>query len=54
MRSLSFIDPMVILALITGLARGALGVYLAVRPALAERRRRTEEVIALERALAGT
>jgi DNA recombination protein RmuC len=44
---------MVILALVTGLALGALGVYLAVRPALAERRRRTEEVVELERALAG-
>jgi DNA recombination protein RmuC len=44
---------MVILALVTGLALGALGAYLAVRPALAERRRRTDEVIALERALAG-
>ena len=45
---------MVILALMTGLALGALGVFLALRPALAERRRRTEEVIALERTLAGT
>lgn len=44
---------MVILALVTGLAIGALGAYFAVRPALAERRRRTDEVIALERALAG-
>ncbi|HSF61069.1 MAG TPA: DNA recombination protein RmuC [Gaiellaceae bacterium] len=43
---------MVIVALIAGLLVGALGVYLAVRPALAERRRRTEDVIALERGLA--
>jgi DNA recombination protein RmuC len=44
---------MVILALVTGLALGALGAYFAVRPALIERSRRTDEVIALERALAG-
>ena len=44
---------MVILALVTGLVLGAAGVYLAVRPALAERRVRTEDVIELERALAG-
>src|SRR3990172_12487413 len=44
---------MVIVALITGLALGAAGVYLAVRPALAERRRRTEDVIARERAGGG-
>ncbi|MDH4104070.1 MAG: DNA recombination protein RmuC [Thermoleophilia bacterium] len=44
---------MVILALVTGLLLGALGAYFAVRPALIERRRRTDEVIALERALAG-
>ena len=44
---------MIIVALVTGLALGAVGVYLAVRPALTERRRRTEDVIALERALAG-
>ena len=43
---------MVILALVTGLLLGALGAYFAVRPALIERRRRTDEVIALERALA--
>jgi DNA recombination protein RmuC len=42
---------MVILALLTGLAVGALGVLLLVRPALVERRRRTQEVIELERAL---
>jgi len=44
---------MVLVALITGIALGAAGVYLAARPALAERRRRTDEVIVLERALAG-
>ena len=44
---------MVILALVTGLVLGAAGVYLAVRPALAERRTRTEDVVELERALAG-
>ena len=44
---------MVIFALVTGLVLGAAGVYLAVRPALAERRARTEDVIELERALAG-
>jgi DNA recombination protein RmuC len=43
---------MVIVALIAGLLLGALGVYLTVRPALTERRRRTEEVLALERELA--
>jgi DNA recombination protein RmuC len=45
---------MVILALVLGIAAGALAVYVAVRPALAERRRRTDEVIQLERALAET
>ena len=50
---LPFVDPMVIVALLIGLAVGALAVLLAVRPALLERRRRTEEVIELERALAG-
>jgi DNA recombination protein RmuC len=44
---------MVIVALLIGLAIGALAVLLATRPALVERRRRTEEVIELERALAG-
>ena len=43
---------MVILALLTGIAVGALGVLLVLRPALVERRRRTDEVIALERMLA--
>jgi DNA recombination protein RmuC len=44
---------MVILALLTGLVVGAIGVLLLVRPALVERRRRTQEVIELQRALAG-
>jgi DNA recombination protein RmuC len=44
---------MVIAALLVGLFVGALGVLLLVRPALVERRRRTQEVIELERALAG-
>ena len=43
---------MVILALLTGIAVGELGVLLVLRPALVERRRRTDEVIALERMLA--
>jgi DNA recombination protein RmuC len=38
---------MVIAALVIGLLLGALGVYLVLRPALAERRRRVDEVIAL-------
>jgi DNA recombination protein RmuC len=44
---------MVLAALLVGLLVGALGVLLLVRPALVERRRRTQEVIELERALAG-
>jgi DNA recombination protein RmuC len=44
---------MVILALLTGLVVGAIGVLLVVRPALVERRRRTQEVIELQRLLAG-
>jgi DNA recombination protein RmuC len=43
---------MVIAALLTGLAVGALAVLLALRPALVERRRRTQEVMTLERTLA--
>jgi DNA recombination protein RmuC len=43
---------MVIAALLIGLAVGAFAVLVAVRPALVERRRRTQEVIALERELA--
>jgi DNA recombination protein RmuC len=44
---------MVIAALLVGLLVGALGVLLLVRPALVERRRRTQDVIELERSLAG-
>ena len=44
---------MVIVSLLIGLAVGALGVYLVVRPALAERGRRVDEVVELERELAG-
>jgi DNA recombination protein RmuC len=44
---------MVIAALLVGLLVGALGVLLLVRPALVERRRRMQEVIELERTLAG-
>ena len=43
---------MVIVALLIGLAVGAFAVLVAVRPALVERRRRMQEVIALERELA--
>jgi DNA recombination protein RmuC len=43
---------MVIAALLTGLLLGGLVVLVAVRPALLERRRRVQEVIELERALA--
>jgi DNA recombination protein RmuC len=43
---------LVVLALALGAAAGSLGVYLAVRPALAERRRRMDDVIELERTLA--
>ena len=51
--SLPFVDPMVALALLVGLIAGALGVfYLVARPALAERRRRVEQVVELERELA--
>ena len=45
---------MAIAALLTGLVLGGLVVLVAVRPALLERRRRVQEVIELERALAGT
>jgi hypothetical protein len=44
---------MVIAALLIGLVAGALGVLLIVRPALVERRRRVDQVLALERELAG-
>jgi DNA recombination protein RmuC len=43
-----------VLGLVLGLVAGALGLYVCLRPALAERRRRVDEVIALERELAGT
>ena len=43
---------MVIVALLIGLSVGAFAVLVAVRPALVERRRRTQEVSALERELA--
>ena len=45
---------MVIAALLIGLAVGAFAVLVAVRPALLERRRRVQEVLALERTLAVT
>lgn len=47
---------MVVLALtlVLGIVAGAAAAYLALRPALRERRRRIEEVIGLERALAET
>jgi DNA recombination protein RmuC len=51
-RALAFLDPMVIVALVLGIVVGALGLYLALRPALVERRRRTDQVIELERVLA--
>jgi len=44
---------MIFVALFTGIALGAAGAYFMARPALLERRRRMNEVIALERALAG-
>ena len=44
---------MVIAGLVIGLALGAFGVLVAVRPALVERRMRVQEVIELGRALAG-
>jgi len=44
---------MVIIALLIGIAVGAAAVLIAVRPALVERRRRVQEVIQLERSLAG-
>jgi DNA recombination protein RmuC len=43
---------MVIVALLIGLVVGAFGVYLALRPALIERRRRIDQVVILERGLA--
>jgi DNA recombination protein RmuC len=44
---------MAIAALLAGFLLGAVAVLVAVRPALLERRRRVQEVIELERALAG-
>jgi DNA recombination protein RmuC len=44
----------VVIALVLGAALGSAGVYLALRPALAERRRRIDDVILLERSLAET
>jgi DNA recombination protein RmuC len=43
---------MLIVALLIGIAVGAVGVLLLLRPALVERRRRTDEVILLQRELA--
>jgi DNA recombination protein RmuC len=43
---------MVVIALLIGVVVGALAVLLAVRPALVERRRRIDQVVALERELA--
>jgi DNA recombination protein RmuC len=45
---------MAIVALVIGIGLGALAAYLALRPSLVERRRRVEEVIELQRALAAT
>ncbi len=45
---------LVVIALVVGVALGAVGVLFAVRPALIERRRRVDEVILLERSLAET
>ena len=44
---------MVVAALLIGLVLGALAVLVALRPALLERRRRVQQVIELERSLAG-
>jgi DNA recombination protein RmuC len=43
---------MVVIALLIGLVVGAVGVLVVVRPALAERRKRIDQVVALERELA--
>ena len=43
---------MVVLALLGGIVVGALGVFVLVRPALVERRRRVNEVIELRSELA--
>ena len=54
MRAVAFVDPMVTLALtlVLGIAAGAVGAFLALRPALVERRRRAREVIELRSELA--
>jgi DNA recombination protein RmuC len=43
---------MVVLALLVGFSLGAAGVFVALRPALIERRRRVDQVVVLERELA--
>jgi DNA recombination protein RmuC len=43
---------MVVFALLVGLVTGAMGVFLLLRPALVERRRRIDEVVVLQRELA--
>ena len=43
---------MVAIALLIGIAAGALGAYVVVRPALTERRRRIDEIVGLQRDLA--
>ncbi|MFO7573047.1 MAG: DNA recombination protein RmuC [Gaiellaceae bacterium] len=45
---------MIVVALLLGLCAGAVGVYVALRPALAERRQRIDEVIALGSELSAT
>ena len=45
---------MVVLALLAGICLGAAGVFVALRPALIERRRRMDQVVVLERELAAT
>ncbi|MBA3376523.1 MAG: DNA recombination protein RmuC [Actinobacteria bacterium] len=51
-RALAFVDPVLTLALVAAFAAGALAVYLVLRPALVERRRRVSEVIELNSELA--
>ena len=43
---------MVAIALLIGIAAGALGAYVVARPALTERRRRIDEIVGLQRDLA--
>ena len=45
---------MVLAALVVGFVLGSVAVYVAVRPALADRRRRVDEALDLERELAAT